>query len=95
MIGDEARVVGAFCSWLEREGWTVRREVKFVDVVAERGEEHLFAEAKGRTSAVGLDVDTLHGQLLRRMPDETRTARYAVVVPTSGCVSGSGSTCSR
>jgi len=30
----------------------------------------------------GLDVDTLYGQLLRRMPDtEQEPARFAVVVP--------------
>lgn len=92
MIGDEARVVGAFRAWLEGDAWTVRREVSFVDVVAERGDEHLYAEAKGRTTAAGLDVDTLYGQLLRRMPDETSTARYGLVIPTSavgGCLAGS------
>ncbi len=83
MIGDEARVVEAFCAWLEREGWTVRREVKFTDVVAERGGERLYVEAKGHTAAIGLDVDTLYGQLLRRMPDESARARYGVVVPTA------------
>lgn len=83
VFGDEARVVDAFCAWLERDGWTVRREVKFVDVVAQRGEEYLYAEAKGRTAAIGLDVDTLYGQLLRRMPDDSGTARYGVVVPTA------------
>ncbi|MGH3522157.1 MAG: hypothetical protein ACRDU4_04845 [Mycobacterium sp.] len=40
-------------------------------------------EAKGRTSAPGLDVDTAYGQLLRRMPEEDEPAtRYAIVVPT-------------
>jgi len=57
--------------------------VEFVDVYAERGEEKLYAEAKGRTAAIGLDVDTLYGQLLRRMKDSGTTARYAVVVPTA------------
>jgi hypothetical protein len=80
--GDEARVVDAFCRWLEAEGWTVRREVEFVDVAAFRGNERLYAEAKGRTAAIGTDVDTLYGQLLRRMPDDDIAARYAVVVPT-------------
>jgi hypothetical protein len=69
MIGDERRVVDAFCSHLESEGWSTSREVDFCDVVAERGpDEILYAEAKGRTKAIGLDVDTLYGQLLRRMP---------------------------
>ncbi len=77
--GDEARVVDAFCVWLEAAGWSVRREVHFVDVAAVRGDERLYAEAKGRTAAIGTDVDTLYGQLLRRMPDDDATARYAVV----------------
>jgi hypothetical protein len=81
VIGDEARVVSAFCAWLEREGWDVRREANSVD--AERGDEHLYAEAKGRTAATGLDVDTVYGQLLRCMPDESNTARQGVVVPTA------------
>ena len=81
MRGDEARVVDAFCVWLEHDGWQARREEAWVDVVAERGEEKLIAEAKGRTSATGLDVDTAYGQLLRRMTDEGSHVRYAVVVP--------------
>jgi hypothetical protein len=81
MRGDEERVVKAYAGWLERSGWTVSREVEFVDVYAERGEERLYAEAKGRTAAIGLDVDTLYGQLLRRMKDPATNARYAVVVP--------------
>ncbi len=80
--GDEVRVVDAFCRWLDAEGWTVRREVEFVDVAAVRGDERLYAEAKGRTAAIGTDVDTMYGQLLRRMPDDDVAARYAVVVPT-------------
>lgn len=82
MRGDEARVVAAFAEHLRSEGWTVSLEVDFVDLVAERDGERLYAEAKGRTAAVGTDVDTLYGQLLRRMPDEGGSARYAVVVPT-------------
>ncbi|WP_205804625.1 hypothetical protein [Burkholderia sp. Ac-20365] len=82
MRGDEKRVVDAFCVFLERDGWSVQREVKRVDVVAERGEARLFAEAKGRTLGASVDVDTLYGQLLRRMPaDEVGRARFAVVVP--------------
>jgi hypothetical protein len=82
VIGDEARVVDAFCSWLKAQGWTTQREVAFVDIAASRGDQRLYAEAKGRTSAVGLDVDTLYGQLLRRMPAEKLgQAIFAVVVP--------------
>lgn len=85
MRGDEQRVVDAFAAWLEARGWQVRREVEFCDLVASREGETLYTEAKGRTTAIGLDVDTLYGQLLRRMPiDEDPTARFAVVVPSEG-----------
>jgi hypothetical protein len=84
MRGDERRVVDAFCSYLEAEGWTVHREVDWVDVVGERGDERLFAEAKGRTAAMGLDIDTMYGQLLRRMPPQATSVRFAVVVPGEG-----------
>jgi hypothetical protein len=51
-------------------------------VRAERDGAPINAEAKGRTSEPGLDVDTAYGQLLRRMPaEEEPAARYAVVVP--------------
>jgi len=83
MRGDENRVVDAYATWLKRNDWTVRREVDFTDVYAERGDERLYAEAKGRTASPGLDVDTLYGQLLRRMSDPKPGARYAVVVPTT------------
>lgn len=84
MRGDEERVISAFCSWLVGQGWTVEREVEHCDVVARRGDETLYAEAKGRTSSIGLDVDTLYGQLLRRVPlHDTGSARFGVVVPTA------------
>ena len=83
MRGDKNRVVDADVAWLERSSWTVQREVDLVDVYAERGDERLYAEAKGRTTSPGLDVDTLYGQLLRRMRDPEPGARYAVVVPTA------------
>ena len=84
MGGDEARVVEAFMSWLRHGGWMVDAEADFVDVCARRGSKRLYAEAKGRTAAMGLDVDTMYGQLLRRMKDPASGARYAVVVPTVG-----------
>ena len=83
MRGDEKRVIDAYVTWLEQSNWTVRREVDFADVYAERGEQRLYAEAKGRTTSPGLDVDTRYGQLLRRMRDPEHGARYAVVVPTA------------
>jgi len=57
----------------------VAREVEFADVYAERGVERLYAEAKGRTAAIGLDVDTLYGQLLRRMNNPGTTTRYRIL----------------
>jgi hypothetical protein len=84
MVGDEDRIVAAFCRWLEQDGWNTDREVDFVDVVATRGAERIYAEAKGRTTDPGLDTDTLYGQLLRRMPaEEIGDATFAVVVPHS------------
>jgi hypothetical protein len=82
MRGDEARIEQAFAKWLEADGWTVQRQVAFLDLVAERGAERMVAEVKGRTAAIGLDVDTSFGQLLRRMPEEDDNTRYALVVPT-------------
>ena len=82
MRGDEPRVVSAFRSHLERDGWSVTTEVAFCDLVAEREGERLYVEAKGRSSDAGTDADILYGQLLRRMPvDEDRSARFIVVVP--------------
>jgi len=46
--GDELRVVEALQRWLEEQGWTVSREVEFCDVVATRGLDIIYAEAKGR-----------------------------------------------
>lgn len=53
-------------------------------MVAQKGTHRIFAEAKGRTVAMGLDVDTMFGQLLRRMPQERPgpDTRFAVVLPT-------------
>lgn len=83
--GDEARVVAAFEGFLTANGWRVVHEPSgWADVVAVRGEERLLAEAKGDTgSSAGLDVDTMFGQLLRRMGDPAVTT-WAVVVPEAG-----------
>src|SRR3954447_12470608 len=78
-------VVPAFRRWLETEGWETETETGFVDVVARRGTETIYAEVKGRTkSRPGAGLDTLYGQLLRRMPAEevdNSTTRFAVVIP--------------
>ncbi len=70
----------AFFSWLEHEGWSVEREITFVDVLAKRDGVTLYAEAKGRTTDPGLDADTMYVQFLRRMMHSDADARYAVVV---------------
>jgi hypothetical protein len=80
-------VVPAFCAWLEARGWLTQTETDHIDVVARRGDETLYAEAKGRTKGrPGAGVDSLYGQLLRRMRPgdlaDPRT-RYAVVVSVS------------
>ena len=79
-------VVPAFRKWLEDRGWETETETEFVDVVAHRGNETIYAEAKGRTkSRPGGGMDALYGQLLRRMPAEEigdANTRFAVVVPT-------------
>ena len=84
MRGDEERVIQAFCTFLNEQGWVTEREIGFVDVVAQKDGHRIFAEAKGRTAATGLDVDTMFGQLLRRMPNQRPgpDTRFAVVVPT-------------
>lgn len=79
--GDERRVEDAFVAYLEREGWTIQRQAAFCDVHATRGNDELFAEVKGHTgNSMNLDLDTMFGQLLRRMA--SKDARYAVVVPS-------------
>lgn len=83
MRGDEKRVVDAFTAHLVREGWSVELEVEFCDVVARREDETIYAEVKGRTAAIGLDVDTMFGQLLRRMKEQPAAGdQYAVVLPS-------------
>ncbi len=79
--GKEAGVVADFATWLTEGGWQVDTKVGWTDVVAVRGVERLVSEAKGVTSSPGLDVDTLYGQLLRRMTIADSTIRYAVIVP--------------
>ncbi|MDI6784253.1 MAG: hypothetical protein QME64_09205, partial [bacterium] len=70
---------------LIKEGWSVKTEENYIDVFARKEDKLLYAEAKGRTAAIGLDVDTLYGQLLRRMPNnEAGKAIFAVIVPEEG-----------
>lgn len=84
---EERRVVNTFVRYLESQGWVVDTEVNYLDVLARREGEELRAEAKSDTKEnSGLDIDTMFGQLLRRMGEEVDpSVRYAVVVPPS-CV---------
>lgn len=81
----EAQVESVFVRHLVDRGWQVTTaNPNYTDVVAKRGAELLIAEVKGHTSSVGTDVDTLYGQLLRRMlPSLQEHTRFAVVVPES------------
>lgn len=80
----EAEVQKAFVDHLRDRGWDVLTDnADYADVIARRGAETLVAEVKGHTSSGGLDVDTLYGQLLRRMTSPAEETRYAVVVPAS------------
>src|SRR3954468_6510979 len=79
-------VVPAFRRRLEAQGWTTGAEKLYIDVVARRGNETIYAEVKGRTKGrPGAGLDTLYGQLLRRMPVEDvgdPNTRFAVVIAT-------------
>ena len=81
--GSELPVERAFKSWLVAEGWTLINDARsWADVIAERGDERLIGEVKGHTGGnTGLDVDTMFGQLLRRMEPGAATT-WAVIVPT-------------
>lgn len=59
-----------------------------MDITATCGDQTLVAEAKSTTTSAGLDVDTTHGQFLRRMRDDNSTA-YPLVVPC-GAVRAAG-----
>ena len=81
--GSEAPVEAAFKHWLVDQGWALIDDAaSWADVIAERDGERLVGEVKGHTgSSTGLDVDTMFGQLLRRMTPGAATV-WAVIVPT-------------
>jgi len=50
------------------------------DVLATRGADRIYIEAEGRAISIGLDVDAMYGQLLRRVSaEEMGTATFASV----------------
>ena len=81
--GSESPVELAFKRWLESQGWRLTNEARsWADIIAERGNERLIGEVKGHTGGnTGLDIDTMFGQLLRRMTPDAATT-WAVIVPT-------------
>lgn len=82
---DEDRVIDAFTQHLKALGWSIvrsRPSFNEPDIVATRGTERLIGEAKGRTSAPRTDIDTMYGQLLRRMTSDRGTT-YAAVLPSA------------
>ena len=81
--GSEAPVERAFKRWLEETGWTLIDEAgSWADVIAQRGDERLIGEVKGYTAGnTGLDIDTMFGQLLRRMKPGAATT-WVVIVPS-------------
>ena len=85
--GHEAKVLATFRGCLEAEGWRIIHEpTSRADLIAERDGERMVGEAKGYTGAnAGLDVDTLYGQLLRRMGTDPATT-WAVIVPSEAVV---------
>lgn len=81
--GSEAVVERAFKNWLVATGWRLIDDSgSFANVIAERDDERLIGEVKGYNAAnTGLDVDTMYGQILRRMEPDAATT-WAVIVPT-------------
>lgn len=60
---------------------TVRTEVDFSDIVADKEGRRLYGEVKGATTAPGLDVDTAIGELVSRIPSESgQSVSFALVV---------------
>lgn len=79
--GSEAQVEADFVAWLEARGWTRAQRVGHADVTMVRDDVRLIGEVKGRTSSPGTDVDTMFGQLLRRIDIGRSDDVYAVAVP--------------
>ncbi len=85
--GSEAPVERAFKQWLEETGWTLIDEAgSWAEVIAQRGDERLIGEVKGYTAGnTGLDIDTMFGQLLRRMKPGAATT-WAVIVSSRSLI---------
>ena len=79
--GSEAQAEADFVAWLEARGWTRTQRVGHADVTMIRDGARLIGEVKGRTSSPGTDVDTMFGQLLRRVDLGQTNDVYAIAVP--------------
>jgi len=73
----ETFVQHAVEQWLAGEGFELLRD-PLVDVKASRGNEIWHIEAKGKTSAIGLDFRTGIGQLVQRMTDQGHNHGIAI-----------------
>ena len=60
-------------------GYELKTEEQ-VDLIAEKGNERWVIEAKGLTSAIGIDFNTCLGQLVKNIKDENSI--YAIAVRT-------------
>lgn len=81
---NEAEVLGAFLAWAQSNGFAQLPARGDEDAILNDRLGLVIVEAKGNTTSRGTDIDTLYGQLLRRMhPNHPMTTRYAAVVPSA------------
>lgn len=75
----EAFVQKSVERYFKNQGFSILEKIPYLDVHAKKEDEEWRVECKGKTSVIGLDLDTGIGQILRRMNDEN--ANYAVAIP--------------
>lgn len=75
---NEAFIQAALEKYFSRIGYEVESEGQ-VDLITVNGDEKWIIEAKGLTSAVGLDFNTCIGQIVKSMDCET--TNYAIAIP--------------
>lgn len=78
MFPNEAFVQVALEKYFSKLGYEVKSDGQ-VDIEAYKGNEKWIVEAKGLTSAVGLDFNTCIGQIVKSMDCET--TNYAMAFP--------------
>lgn len=78
----ENEILAAFLTWASNNGFEEEAVRGHEDAVITDHHGIVIVEAKGTTKSAGTDVDTLYGQLLRRMHQHHPiSTRYAAVVP--------------